>query len=93
MPYTPGTIGRRIAEHLRANGVDATAHKLRATFATELAEQLAGLPQGPGRRWLQPGQAFPKRMAPGGQLQGDRQRVDLPQLRGIEGRPPLLLRR
>lgn len=35
VPVTPDTIGRRIAAHLRALGIDATAHKLRATFATE----------------------------------------------------------
>jgi len=33
----PDTVGRQIGEYLRANGVQATAHKLRATFATSVA--------------------------------------------------------
>ena len=36
------TIGRKIATYLRDSGVDASAHKLRATFATELAEMARG---------------------------------------------------
>ncbi len=36
------TIGRLVAKYLRDSGVDATAHKLRATFATELAEAARG---------------------------------------------------
>ncbi len=36
------TIGRSVAKYLRDSGVDATAHKLRATFATELAEAARG---------------------------------------------------
>ena len=36
------TIGRKIATYLRESGVDASAHKLRATFATELAEMARG---------------------------------------------------
>ncbi len=36
------TIGRSVAKYLRESGVDATAHKLRATFATELAEAARG---------------------------------------------------
>ena len=42
VPQTKGTIGRRISEHMRDCGVDASAHKLRATFATELAEMARG---------------------------------------------------
>lgn len=38
----PETVGRKIAAHLRDCGVDASAHKLRATFATELAETSHG---------------------------------------------------
>lgn len=36
------TVGRRIAAHLRSLGVQATAHKLRASFATELARTSRG---------------------------------------------------
>lgn len=38
----PDTIGRKIATYLRDSGVDASAHKLRASFATELAEMARG---------------------------------------------------
>lgn len=34
---TPESVGRLIARHLRACGIDATAHQLRHTFGTELA--------------------------------------------------------
>ncbi len=34
---TPNTVGALVAEHLRACGVNATAHQLRHTFATEAA--------------------------------------------------------
>lgn len=36
------TVGRVIAEHLRSLGIEATAHKLRATFGTELARTTTG---------------------------------------------------
>ena len=38
----PETLSRSVAKYLRESGVDATAHKLRATFATELAEVARG---------------------------------------------------
>lgn len=36
------SVGRRVAEHLRACGVDATCHQLRHTFGTELARLTHG---------------------------------------------------
>lgn len=39
---TAGTVGQKVAAHLRSLGVDATAHKLRATFGTELARATEG---------------------------------------------------
>lgn len=39
---TPGTVGRRIAQHLVACGVHATAHQLRHSYWTEGARVLAG---------------------------------------------------
>lgn len=39
---TPATVGRKIARHLHALGLTATAHKLRASFATELARTSRG---------------------------------------------------
>lgn len=39
---TPATVGRRITRHLHALGLTATAHKLRASFATELARTSRG---------------------------------------------------
>ena len=42
VPWQTDTIGRWIAAYLRANGINATAHKLRATFGTELAEATNG---------------------------------------------------
>ena len=38
----PKTVGRKIAEHLRGLGIDATAHQLRHTFGTELARAADG---------------------------------------------------
>lgn len=35
-------IGKRVAEHLRASGVDASMHQLRHTFGTELARVTGG---------------------------------------------------
>lgn len=39
---TPDTIGRRVAEHLRACGLDASLHQLRHTFGTELVRVTNG---------------------------------------------------
>lgn len=36
------TVGRRVTAHLRACGLDASTHKLRASFATELARVTNG---------------------------------------------------
>lgn len=36
-PYTAATVGRRMSTYMRAVGVEATGHKLRASFGTELA--------------------------------------------------------
>lgn len=41
-PYCRRTVGRKIAEHMEAMGVSGTPHKLRASFATELAEMARG---------------------------------------------------
>lgn len=38
----PGTVGKRLAEHLRACGVDMTGHALRHSFGTECARLLGG---------------------------------------------------
>ena len=38
----PGTLGHKVARHLRAHGVDATLHKLRHTFGTEAARATNG---------------------------------------------------
>lgn len=37
-----GTVGVKIADHLRSLGIEATAHKLRHTFGTELARATEG---------------------------------------------------
>lgn len=37
-----GTVGGKIADHLRSLGIEATAHKLRHTFGTELARATEG---------------------------------------------------
>lgn len=39
---TAGTVGHKVAAHLRSLGIEATAHKLRATFGTELARATEG---------------------------------------------------
>jgi integrase len=39
---TAGTVGVKVARHLRSLGLEATAHKLRATFGTELARATEG---------------------------------------------------
>lgn len=39
---TAGTVGAKVAAHLRSLGIEATAHKLRATFGTELARATEG---------------------------------------------------
>lgn len=39
---TEGTVGQKIAAHLRSLGIEATAHKLRHTFGTELARATEG---------------------------------------------------
>ena len=39
---TAGTVGQKVAAHLRSLGIEATAHKLRATFGTELARATEG---------------------------------------------------
>lgn len=36
------SVGRKVAEHLRSLGIEATAHKLRHTFGTELARASEG---------------------------------------------------
>jgi integrase len=42
VPRSPDRIGSAIAAHLRAHGVDCTAHQLRHTFGTELARASRG---------------------------------------------------
>lgn len=37
-----GTVGHKVAAHLRSLGIEATAHKLRHTFGTELARATEG---------------------------------------------------
>lgn len=39
---TASTVGSKVAAHLRSLGIEATAHKLRATFGTELARATEG---------------------------------------------------
>lgn len=39
---TASTVGQKVAAHLRSLGIEATAHKLRATFGTELARATEG---------------------------------------------------
>lgn len=40
--WVADTVGRRVADHLRACGVDATCHQLRHSFGTELARLTGG---------------------------------------------------
>lgn len=40
--HSPESVGRLIARHLRACGINATAHQLRHTFGTELARVSGG---------------------------------------------------
>ena len=42
VPVTPDHLGKRASAHMRALGIDATLHNLRATFATELSRQTNG---------------------------------------------------
>lgn len=39
---TPDNVSRRVTRHLRAHGINATAHQLRHTFGTELARVTHG---------------------------------------------------
>lgn len=41
-PVAPRTVGRKVAAHLRGLGIEATAHKLRHSFGTELARTTRG---------------------------------------------------
>jgi integrase len=41
-PMTPGSVGRMVADHLRACGVDESAHSLRHTYATTVLKATGG---------------------------------------------------
>lgn len=42
IPWSPDTLGRLAAEHMRRMGYDCTIHQLRASYATELARVTHG---------------------------------------------------